>query len=401
MAKKSKLLAALDAYKGRDYEAEKRAKKAKAAEKRKRQKAKSLGDEGQAGFHGKESTSVTQDERSSSKTELGTQRVDDEFENFSDDDGDDDDDDNDDNGHNTKEQDKGLADGGPSDSEAELDSDVPLSELSEEDRADTIPHQRLTINNTAALIASTKQVALTHPKMKFSAHNSLILTSLPPASASIPDPNDDLTRELEFYRICRTAATDARSLLKNEKIPFTRPSDYFAEMVKSDEHMGILKKKMYDEAANKKAAAEARRVRDAKKFGKAVQIAKEQERAKEKRQTLEKISSLKRKRKGQDTGTVNEADDLFENINIDDSGGKPDRRSGPGRGRGEGSKFKRQKRDQKFGFGGKKRFAKSGDAASTADMRDFSVTKMKARGLAGGGKKRLGKSRRAAAAAAR
>ena len=57
--------------------------------------------------------------------------------------------------------------------------------------------------------------------------------------------------------------------------------------------------------------------------------------------------------------------------------------------------FKRQKRDQKFGFGGKKRFAKSGDATSTADMRGFSAKKMKAGGA--GVKKRLGKSRRAAA----
>lgn len=292
MARKSKLLAALDAHKGRDYEAEKKAKKAKAAEKRKRKKAQSLEDEGETGVPGKESTSVRQEEPSSSKTELGTQQGEDEFEDFSD--ADDDDDDGDDDRHNTEEQSEELANNSPSGSEADLDSDIPLSELSEEDRADTIPHQRLTINNTAALIASTKQVAIAQPKMKFSAHNSLILTSLPPASASIPDPNDDLTRELEFYRICRTAATDARSLLKKEKVPFTRPSDYFAEMVKSDEHMGIVKKKMYDEAANKKAAAEARRVRDAKKFGKAVQIAKEQERAKEKRQTLEKISSLKR-----------------------------------------------------------------------------------------------------------
>ena len=133
--------------------------------------------------------------------------------------------------------------------------------------------------STAALLASTKRVALTRPKMRFSAHNSLVLTSLPSASTSIPDHNDDLTRELEFYRICRTAATDARALLKKEKVSFTRPPDYFAEMVKSDEHMGMVKKKLYDEAASKKAASEARRVRDAKKFGKAVQVAKEQERA--------------------------------------------------------------------------------------------------------------------------
>jgi rRNA-processing protein EBP2 len=53
---------------------------------------------------------------------------------------------------------------------------------------------------------------------------------------------------------------------------------------------------------------------------------------------------------------------------------------------------KRQKKDAKFGFGGKKRFAKSNDATSTSDARGFSHKKMKA---GGAGSKRLGKSRRA------
>ena len=51
---------------------------------------------------------------------------------------------------------------------------------------------------------------------------------------------------------------------------------------------------------------------------------------------------------------------------------------------------KKQKKNEKFGFGGKKRFSKSTDAASTADMRAFSAKKMK-----GKGPQRLGKSRRA------
>lgn len=58
---------------------------------------------------------------------------------------------------------------------------------------------------------------------------------------------------------------------------------------------------------------------------------------------------------------------------------------------GARSQNKRQKKDDKFGFGGKKRFSKSGDSASSADLRGFSVKKMK------GLKKvtqRLGKSRR-------
>ena len=110
----------------------------------------------------------------------------------------------------------------------------------------------------------------------------------------IADVNDDLTRELAFYKQCLYAANDGRALLKKEGVPFSRPNDYFAEMVKSDEHMGKIKQKMVDEAANKKAAADARKQRDLKKFGKQVQIAKLQERDKAKRDTLDKINLLKR-----------------------------------------------------------------------------------------------------------
>jgi rRNA-processing protein EBP2 len=53
---------------------------------------------------------------------------------------------------------------------------------------------------------------------------------------------------------------------------------------------------------------------------------------------------------------------------------------------------KRAKKDEKYGFGGKKRNSKSNDAFSTSDTRDFSHKRMKADT---GAKKRLGKARRA------
>lgn len=53
---------------------------------------------------------------------------------------------------------------------------------------------------------------------------------------------------------------------------------------------------------------------------------------------------------------------------------------------------KRQRKDAQYGFGGKKRFAKSGNAVSTADLRGFSTKKMKGQKK---GPQRLGKSRRA------
>ncbi len=164
-----------------------------------------------------------------------------------------------------------------------------IESLASEEKADILPHQRLTINNTAALTQALKRIALPS-NLPFSAHQS-ITTSEPVA---ISDVNNDLTRELAFYKQSLDAANDARTRLKEEGVPFSRPTDYFAEMVKSDEHMGKIKSKMVDEAADKKAAADARKQRDLKKFGKQVQVAKLQERDKAKRDTLDKINLLKR-----------------------------------------------------------------------------------------------------------
>lgn len=183
-----------------------------------------------------------------------------------------------------------LGTGGEDEEDAEA---IPLSDiesLDEEEKGDVVPHQRLTINNTSALLKALKSFALSTSKLPFSEHQST--TSAEPIS--IPDVDNDLNRELAFYKQSLDAVKEARSLLKKEGVPFSRPTDYFAEMVKSDEHMGIIKRKMTDEAANKKAAAEARKQRDLKKFGKQVQVAKLQERDKAKRETLDKINILKR-----------------------------------------------------------------------------------------------------------
>lgn len=56
----------------------------------------------------------------------------------------------------------------------------------------------------------------------------------------------------------------------------------------------------------------------------------------------------------------------------------------------KGGPNKRTKKDEKFGFGGKKRFAKSNDARSSGEAKGYSVKSMK-----GGAKhQRPGKSRR-------
>lgn len=70
---------------------------------------------------------------------------------------------------------------------------------------------------------------------------------------------------------------------------------------------------------------------------------------------------------------------------------KYNQRSGSGRGQmgPNAGNLKRQKKNEKFGFGGKKRHAKSGDAMSSGDLSGFNAKKMKA-----GGKGKVTKSTR-------
>lgn len=335
MAKRSKLLAALDAHKGKDHEAERQKKLQKLAAKRKRTKAAEaqaeesekeeeilpvqpigadLGlEEESEGWESDESelaaapdvsvevlleirfedyvlmslcsqTSALFDDESDSDSSLeengDVPMQDAEAKTF-------------------KKSDKDISENGEEEEEDEDGEDeddeggIPLSDiesLASSEKADILPHQRLTINNIAALEKAYKSIALPYSTLPFSAHQAI--TSADPVP--IPDVNDDLNRELAFYKQCLDAAVAGRAALKKEGAPFTRPVDYFAEMVKTEEHMGKIKQKIVDEAAGKKAAAEARRQRDLKKFGKQVQVAKLQERSKAKRDALEKIDLLKR-----------------------------------------------------------------------------------------------------------
>ncbi len=197
-----------------------------------------------------------------------------------------------------------------SDSESELDSDdgageddeeeeIDVDELSAEDEEDEEQiiagtRVRQTINNKEGLLAALRRFALdTNPKtVPFAFHQSVV--SSKNTEDSIPAIDDDLQRELAFMNQSLEAARQARALLRKEGVPFTRPTDFFAETVRSDETMQKVKAKLVEEATAKKASAEARKQRDLKKFGKQVQVQKQQERAKQKRETLEKINLLKK-----------------------------------------------------------------------------------------------------------
>lgn len=96
------------------------------------------------------------------------------------------------------------------------------------------------------------------------------------------------------YKQSLWAATRAEQLFEKANLPFHRPDDYFAEMVKTDQHMSKIRQSLLDEQAGMKASDEARKLRELKKFGKKVQVEKLREREKEKKAVGERLESLKK-----------------------------------------------------------------------------------------------------------
>lgn len=126
------------------------------------------------------------------------------------------------------------------------------------------------------------------------------------------DVSDDLNRELALYVLFQFpilrhskyirysykqalhSANEARKLAAKNKVSFTRPNDYFAEMVKTDAHMERIRQRLLDEKAGIKRGEEKRREREGKKFGKQVQIEKLKEREQSKKDMQERLKGLKR-----------------------------------------------------------------------------------------------------------
>lgn len=155
-------------------------------------------------------------------------------------------------------------------------------------------------------------------------------------------------------------------------MPHRRPDDYFAEMLKSDDHMARVKDKLLFEQ-KKMSAVEARKKRQSSAtFGKQVAAERLKARAADKKATLDNIAAW-RKQRGRNgnsaTGGAGDEGDIDAVL------------AGQGGGREGGGKknFKRAGKDKKYGFGGApKRFGKTNDAKSSKSLKDYSAGRNKA-----------------------
>ena len=165
-----------------------------------------------------------------------------------------------------------------------------------------------------------------------------------------------------FYRQAQAAVMEGLPRLQSMNIRTRRPEDYFAQMAKSDNHMNKIRAKLLEKEQGQQRAEKIAKLRELKKFGKKVQTEVQQKRLKQKKDMMDEMKKI---RKGQGG-----------NLDFLEDGEEGSGKKKPG------SVGKRNFKDKKFGFGGKKRGLKKNDKKSADDVSGFKPFR---KGGAGGG----------------
>lgn len=198
--------------------------------------------------------------------------------------------------------------------------------------------------------------------------------------ASDEDPVlNDFRREMTFHRQAQAAVVEGIKRLQSLKIPTKRPDDYFAEMAKTDEHMQKIRENLTAKQQGQAKSERLKQIRDQRKMGKLIQRQARVQKETDKREMLDKLKKFRK-------GKLKNLDFLEDN-----------RKTGGNKAAAAG---KRNARDKKFGFGGKKRGLKRNTKDSSMDTggsKPFNASR-------GGNKnkkpvKRLGKNNRVKAKA--
>ena len=109
--------------------------------------------------------------------------------------------------------------------------------------------------------------------------------------------DDDLKREYAFYARALRSVEIGEDKLKAASVPYVRPDDYFAEMLKTDKHMLRVKAKLLHERKKLEGSLKAQRDRELRKLGKQVQVQRTKEKAQKKAAQMKAVKKWRGKRK--------------------------------------------------------------------------------------------------------
>ncbi len=111
--------------------------------------------------------------------------------------------------------------------------------LGDDDEQEEQVLSTVTANRTKALLTKAEELSSSHNWVE--TFDILSKDQLPFHDKSTRlDVHDDLKRELAFYNMALEAVREAKMKCKAAKVPFTRPDDFFAEMIKTDGKCGAV-----------------------------------------------------------------------------------------------------------------------------------------------------------------
>ncbi|KAM4022651.1 putative rRNA-processing protein EBP2 isoform 2-T2 [Anomaloglossus baeobatrachus] len=277
------------------------------------------------------------------------------------------------------------------DSASDLDSDLDPSELTDKELQEAFIQGKLKPGLNLVLDEKKKppnDVNGLKQSLKDLKKTLTWVERLDVTTAPVPDPaiqnreetqdtdvdaEDDFKREMCFYRQAQAAVLFALPRLQQLKVSTKRPEDYFAEMAKTDQHMQKVRKKLQAKQISMEKSEKAKQLRALRKYGKKVQVEVLQKRQKEKSNMMHQI---KKYQKG--------LSDKLDFLEGDQHQQKSDGVQRKGK---KGPNAKRKYKDQKFGFGGRKKGSKMNTKESVNDVSRFRGSVAHGRGPHRPGKK--------------
>lgn len=261
---------------------------------------------------------------------------------------------------------------------------LPGKETKEQDSGSSSDEDEETKISAIALKQRAQEIQSNLPWME----TMDILTSTPlPFSTTKDLVHDDLKREVIFYNAALEAVHSAKALFLEKKVPFTRPDDFYAEMVKSDDHMRKVKDRLLFESKKISAFEQRKANRETKLRSKENKTNSLESKSRDKRQHFDSLQNWsndtkQNARKGMgNVGTMDDDNNDQKFKRYFNDGDKNPRRSAA---------------DRKYGFGGSNRkqagHFKSADKKALNDYSDFK----RGQKNSGGGNKRPGKQARVA-----
>jgi len=255
--------------------------------------------------------------------------------------------------------------------------------------------ERLDMGNKPAPLAPE----LAYQEDQHAKRREKLLKNTKHSVALADDPvHNDYKREMLFYRQAQATVIESLARLKNMGLPTKRPDDYFAQMMKSDDHMQKIRTKLAQKQEEEERVQKVRKLRELKKFGKQVQVEVQQKRHKEKREMMEQVKQF-RKGKSDKIDFLDEIEatkgkkkfDPKQQSQHDKTKGKPDNFK-----KNFNDNNKRNFKDKRFGFGGKKKGSKANTKSSANDVSEYHKNGGGRKGgkKMGGKNKRVGKDRR-------